>query len=136
LCYYWHKKEFGFSSVYLSAQAPARKAQIHTITKSKTLKSQAITGGDFNCVESTELDIKHREGGGITYANASGKTLSRLVVDCGMIDAYRLVHGETKDGYSRLAHTAHTRIDRIYTQAYDSEWRWRSITTSPTIFTS
>jgi hypothetical protein len=52
-----------------------------------------------------------------------------------MIDAYRLVHGETKDGYSRLAHTVHTRIDRIYTQAYDSEWRWQSITAPPTLFT-
>jgi hypothetical protein len=52
-----------------------------------------------------------------------------------MIDAYRLVHGETKNGYSRLAHTVHTRIDRIYTQAYDSEWRWQSITAPPTLFT-
>jgi hypothetical protein len=71
----------------------------------------------------------------MTYANASGKSLARLVADNGMIDAYRLVHGETKDGYSRLAHTVHTRIDRIYTQAYDSEWRWQSITAPPTLFT-
>jgi hypothetical protein len=73
------KKEFDISSVYLSAQAPARKAQIHTITKCKILKDQAITGKDFNCVESTDLDVRHpAEGGGITYANASGKSLAAL----------------------------------------------------------
>jgi hypothetical protein len=52
-----------------------------------------------------------------------------------MIGAYRLVHGETKDGYSRLAHTAHTRIDRIYTRAYASKWRLQRITAPPTLFT-
>jgi exonuclease III len=120
-----------------TSETPARKAQIHTITKCKILKNQAITGGDFKCVESTDLDVRYpAEGGrGMTYANASGKSLARLVADSGMIDAYRLVHGETKDGYSRLAHTVHTRIDRIYTQAYDSKWRWQSITASPTLFT-
>jgi hypothetical protein len=71
----------------------------------------------------------------MTYDNASGKSLARLVADSGMIDAYRLVHGETKDGYSRLAHIVYTRIDRIYTLAYDSEWRWQSITAPPTLFT-
>jgi exonuclease III len=71
------------------------------MTKCKILKDQAITGGDFNCVKvkSTDLDVRHpAEGGGITYANASGKSLARLVADNGMIDAFRLVHGETKDG--------------------------------------
>eukprot|EP00962_Isochrysis_galbana_P050459 scaffold21834_cov123-Isochrysis_galbana.AAC.2 len=29
-----------------------------------------------------------------------------------MINAFRLVHGDTRAGYSRLAHTIHTRIDR------------------------
>jgi hypothetical protein len=134
--YYWLKKEFDISSVYLSAQAPACKAQIHTITKCKIINDQAITGGDFNCVESTDLDVRHPvEWGGMPYANASGISLARRVADNGMIDAYRLVHGETKDGYSRLAHTVHIRIDRIYTQAYDSEWRWQSITAPPTLFT-
>eukprot|EP00962_Isochrysis_galbana_P027445 scaffold8629_cov114-Isochrysis_galbana.AAC.9 len=46
------------------------------------------------------------------------------MADCGMIDAFRLVHGDTRAGYSRLAHTIDTRIDRIYTQAHASVWRW------------
>jgi exonuclease III len=125
------------SSVYLSAQARERKAHIHTIKKSKIFKDHAIIGGDFNCVENTDLDILYpAEGGGSTYANASGKLFSMLVAECGLLDAFRLVHGnETKQGHTRKADTVHTRIDRIYTQAYDSKWRWQKISPSTTTFT-
>eukprot|EP00962_Isochrysis_galbana_P015590 scaffold4485_cov135-Isochrysis_galbana.AAC.2 len=30
------------------------------------------------------------------------------MADSGMIDAFRLVHGDTRAGYSRLAHTIHS----------------------------
>jgi hypothetical protein len=43
-----------FSSVYLSAQAPARKKHLHAIAKSKILMEHAIVGGDFNCVENVD----------------------------------------------------------------------------------
>eukprot|EP00962_Isochrysis_galbana_P008644 scaffold2409_cov121-Isochrysis_galbana.AAC.12 len=49
----------------------------------------AITGGDFNCVENSELDIKYPARGGGTYANAGGRTLARTMAECGMIDAFR-----------------------------------------------
>jgi exonuclease III len=62
-----------FYSVYLSAQAPARKKQLHTIAKSKVLKEHAIVGGDFNCVENVDLDVRYPAQGGSTYANASGQ---------------------------------------------------------------
>jgi hypothetical protein len=114
-----------FSSVYLSAQAPARKKQLHTIAKSKILMEHAIVGGDFNCVENVNLDVRYPAQGGSTYANASGQTLARLIAESGMIDSYRLVYGDAKTGYSRMAHTIHTRIDCIYTQAHNSVWRWQ-----------
>ena len=81
-----------FSSVYLSAQAPERKKQLHTITKSKIFKEHAIIGGDFNCVENVDLDVRYPAEGGSTYANASGQTLARLIAESGLIDSYRLVH--------------------------------------------
>jgi exonuclease III len=58
------------SSVYLSAQPSARKEQLHIIRKAKILHEHAITGGDFNCVESCDLDVKYPAKGGTTYANA------------------------------------------------------------------
>jgi exonuclease III len=127
--------EQSFSSVYLSAQAPSRKAQIHTIARSKILKENAITGGDFNCVEDPDTDIRYPPQRGSTYANAGGKSLSRVMASSGMIDAYRLIHSDAKGGYTRLAHTVHTRIDRIYTKAHDSTWRWQQLGSPPTTFT-
>jgi hypothetical protein len=124
-----------FSSVYLSAQAPARKKQLHTIAKSKILMEHAIVGGDFNCVENVDLDVRYPAQGGSTYANASGQTLARLIAESGMIDSYRLVHGDAKTGYSRMAHTIHTRIDHIYTQAHNSVWRWQKVHSLPDTFT-
>jgi hypothetical protein len=124
-----------FSSVYLSAQAPARKKQLHTIVKSKILMEHAIVGGDFNCVENVNLDVRYPAQGGSTYANASGQTLARLIAESGMIFSYRLVHGDAKTGYSRMAHTIHTRIDRIYTQAHNSAWRWQKVHSPPDTFT-
>jgi len=124
-----------FSSVYLSAQAPERKKQLHTITKSKIFKEHAIIGGDFNCVENVDLDVRYPAEGSSTYANASGQTLARVIAESGLIDSYRLVHGDAKSGYSRLAHTIHTRIDRIYTKAHGSVWRWQKIHSPPDIFT-
>jgi exonuclease III len=120
-----------FSSAYLSAQAPLRKTHLNTIAKSKILKEHGIAGGDFNCVESTELDVRYPVGENMTYAHASGTEVSRLVAECRMIDAFRLMYGDIKEGYSRLAHTVHTRIDRIYTKAYDTEWRWHKLSTPP-----
>jgi hypothetical protein len=99
------------------------------------LNEKAITGGDFNCVEDPDLDIRYPSQGGSTYANAGGKALLRARAGCGMIDAFRLVHSGIKSGYTRLAHTVHTRIDRIYTQAHDSKWRWQQIGSPPTTFT-
>jgi hypothetical protein len=61
--------------------------------------------------------------------------LARLIAESGMIDSYRLVHGDAKTGYSRMAHTIHTRIDRIYTQAHNSVWRWQKIHSPPDTFT-
>jgi hypothetical protein len=52
-----------------------------------------------------------------------------------MIDSYRLVHRDAKTGYSRMAHTVHTRIDRIYTQAHNSVWRWQKVHSPPDTFT-
>eukprot|EP00962_Isochrysis_galbana_P012671 scaffold3594_cov133-Isochrysis_galbana.AAC.4 len=78
--------KYDFSSVYLSAQPSSRKEQLRTINKDKILKEHAITGGDFNCVENCDLDIKYPARGGATYANAGGKTLARTMADCGMID--------------------------------------------------
>jgi hypothetical protein len=123
------------SSVYLSAQAPSRKKQLHTIAKSKILMEQAIVGGDFNCVENVDLDVRYPAQEGSTYANASGQTLARLIAESGMIDSYRLVHGDAKTGYSRMAHTIYTRIDRIYTQAHNPVWRWQKIHSPPDTFT-
>jgi hypothetical protein len=57
------------------------------------------------------------------------------MADSGKIDAFRLVHREAKGGHSRQSHTIHTRIDRIYTQAYDSIWRWQKIGSPPYLFT-
>jgi hypothetical protein len=57
------------------------------------------------------------------------------MADSGKIDAFRLVHGEAKGGHSRQVHTIHTRIDRIYTQAYDSIWKWQRIGFPPDLFT-
>jgi hypothetical protein len=76
-----------FSSIYLSAQAPARKAQIHAIIKSKIFENHAISGVDFNCVENTDLDIRYQATGNTpTYANAGGKTFARAIADCGLVD--------------------------------------------------
>jgi endonuclease/exonuclease/phosphatase family metal-dependent hydrolase len=125
-----------FSSIYLSAQAPARKAQLHGIIKSKISKEHAISGGDFNCVENTDVDIRYPEKGGTpTYVNVGGKTLARAIADSGLVDAFRLIHGDSKGGHSRQAHTIHTRIDRIYTKPYDSIWRWQKIGSPLDIFT-
>jgi hypothetical protein len=34
-----------------------------------------------------------------------------------------------------MAHTIHGRIDRIYTQAHNSVWRWQKVHSPPDIFT-
>jgi exonuclease III len=77
------------------------ESQSQAIIKSKILKENAILGGDFNCVENTDFEIrKPAQGGTSAYANAGGKTLTRAMADSGKIDAFRLVHGEAKGGHS------------------------------------
>jgi hypothetical protein len=86
-------------------------------------------------VENVDLDVRYPVQGGSTYANASRQTLARLIAESGMIDSYRLVHRDAETGYSRMAYTIHTRIDRIYTQAHNSVWRWQKVHSLPDIFT-
>jgi hypothetical protein len=52
-----------------------------------------------------------------------------------MIDSYRLVHGDAKTGYSRMAHTIHASLDRTYTQTHNSVWRWQKVHSPPDTFT-
>jgi hypothetical protein len=48
-----------FFSIYLSAQAPERKKQLHATTNPNMFKEHAIIGGDFNCVENTDIDVRY-----------------------------------------------------------------------------
>eukprot|EP00962_Isochrysis_galbana_P008059 scaffold2191_cov138-Isochrysis_galbana.AAC.1 len=88
-------------------------------------------------VESCDLDVKYPAKGGTTYANAGGQSLARMIAEGGMIDAYILPSTRRhKIGlFTPRTHTIHTRIDRIYTQAHASAWRWQQIGSPPTIFT-
>ena len=44
--------------------------------------------------------------------------------DHGLEDLYRRYHGPKERGFTRLSDTVHTRIDRMYVQSRQSEWRW------------
>ena len=53
----------------------------------------------------------------------------------GFIDAHLLINGHRKGGFTRLANTIHTRIDRIYSPNARSTIAWQTLGPHPALFT-
>eukprot|EP00962_Isochrysis_galbana_P042443 scaffold15881_cov90-Isochrysis_galbana.AAC.2 len=68
-------------------------------------------------------NVKWPPGVNTTYSNAHAAPLRNLLASINQTDLYRLANGDQPGGYSRRANTIHTRIDRIYSQLYNSPWQ-------------
>ena len=95
-----------------------------------------LVGGDFNCVENVETDTRKAEDEE-GYGNAHGPKLRSAIneMEMGLIDAYNLVNGNAREGFTRLSGTIHTRIDKIYTPITCSNINWQTIGPHPALFT-
>ena len=75
----------------------------------------------------TNLDTKYGEAGGsYDSQNAGGRHFEALMADSGLSDVFRTHRGRKRE-YTRYSATVLTRLDRAYSQKFDSPWRFVDI---------
>ena len=120
-------------SVYAPVQPHLRKVFLGKLPKTGLISTEAIVGGDWNCVPDVTLDVASTSN--TPYSNSHAGLLETFVAGKGLTDVFRLVKG-TQLSYSRTSATVNTRIDRIYARKYNSHWRWVHAEYDPTLFRS
>ena len=106
-------------SIYAPVNERERGVFLRKLKAEKPFRKTDIVGGDFNCVPDVLLDSTNA-----SYSNAHSQLNEAILANAGLRDIYRLYHGDTAQQYTRMRGTTHNRLDRIYAQAYASEWRW------------
>ena len=120
-------------SVYAPVHPHLRKVFFSKLPITRLVTTEAIVGGDWNCVPDTTLDVASKSK--TPYPNSHSGLLETYVTGKGLTDVFRLVKGSLLS-YSRTSATINTRIDRIYARKYNSHWRWIHAEYDPTLFRS
>ena len=122
-------------SVYAPVAPAPRAAFLSSLEGSGVLRACAICMGDWNCVEDPSVDVSYLDGSpSSAYKNEHGNTLATLMNTKGLADPFRTLHGRDAHDYTRRGSTVWTRLDRLYTPAYNSFLRWTSIHADPTFY--
>ena len=108
---------------------PERVSFYNDLNGKNLIDSSTICQGDFNCVPTPGLDSAN-----LRETNAGATECAKLMEDAGLMDVYRLVHGNKRGGFTRTTDETQRRLDRLYAAEYNSEWRWVAVDADPLYF--
>jgi hypothetical protein len=130
-----HEERKRYTSVYVPVFAPLRRVFLTSLANSSLVTSDCVVGGDWNCVPDITCDVQYPPASSESYPNLHAPILESLLTKRGLIDIHRFVNGNAIS-YTRLCDTTFTRLDRIYSKKYNSNRRWTSVKTEPSLFRS
>ena len=122
-----------YTSVYAPVFAHLRRVFFTRLADSPSITADTVVGGDWNCVPDVACDVQYPTASPDTYPNLHAPILESLLAKKGLADLHRYVNGNATS-YTRLDDTAFTRLDRLYGKKYNSDRRWTSVRTEPTLF--
>jgi exonuclease III len=114
------------ASMYVPVHSALRGAFLRRLRKQNPFDSRTYVGMDANCVADPRIDVSYPEHSYTVYSNTHAPALENLMASTGLHDAFRFMNGNTPS-YTRACATVHTRIDRLFSPAVQTDHEWTHV---------